>query len=195
MKKKKQDKQLIDSLELCKKHGGPITPNDIHLLDKLTDEQVLAEASYWKKIHGGGSCIRFRHKVGNQFVKFTIDEMRQQIRDVVQPVGEQIEVIDELLKTALAKHIQKELPVDANVHGGVEANDDEEDDEVGLLCWWNGPLDQTQVGVVMNQDSLQMFSLKRYGFVPDMLLVNKKDWTLEHLIENIIMKKLEAGYS
>ena len=60
-----------------------------------------------------------------------------------------------------------------------------EDSEVGLLGLWNGPLGQTKVGVVMNNDSLQMFSLKRYGFVPDTLLENTKDcWTLEHAVAN-----------
>ena len=59
------------------------------------------------------------------------------------------------------------------------------DSEVILLGWWNRPLGQTKVGVVMNNDSLQMFSLKRYGFVPDSLLENKKDWTPNYHREEI----------
>ena len=47
-----------------------------------------------------------------------------------------------------------------------------------MLGWWNDPLGQTKIGVMMNDDTLQMFSLRRYGFVPDSLLENKMDWTL-----------------
>ena len=57
-----------------------------------------------------------------------------------------------------------------------------EENEVGLLGWWNGPLGQTKIGVAMNDDTLQMFSLRRYGFVPDSLLENKMDWTLQNKV-------------
>ena len=49
--------------------NGTITLNDIDRLDNLSDDQILAEASYWKKVNGGGNAIRFRHKVGDFFVK------------------------------------------------------------------------------------------------------------------------------
>ena len=57
-----------------------------------------------------------------------------------------------------------------------------DENEVGLLGRWNGPLGQTKIGVAMNDDTLQMFSLRRYGFVPDSLLENKMDWTLHNKV-------------
>ena len=65
----------MEALDECKKHGGPVTLSDIDKLNDLTDDDVKAEASYYKKIMGGGSDIRFDHKVGNKFEAFTIEEL------------------------------------------------------------------------------------------------------------------------
>ena len=78
-KKKKEDRKLMEALNECKKHGGPVTLGDIDKLNELTDDDVKAEASYYKKIMGGGSAILFKHEVGNKFEAFTIEELRQQI--------------------------------------------------------------------------------------------------------------------
>ena len=83
-KKKKQDQRLMDSLELRKEHGDPVTLNDIDRLDNLSDDQILAEASYWKEVNGGGNAIRFRHKVGDSFVKYTTNDFRMQVQNVVE---------------------------------------------------------------------------------------------------------------
>ena len=62
-------------LEECKMHGGPLTVADIEKIDTLSDEQVVAEASYLKKTMAPN--IRFKRKVDNKFVKFTTEELRQ----------------------------------------------------------------------------------------------------------------------
>ena len=89
----------------------------------------------------------------------------------------QIENVEELLKNELTYDDQQEVPT----------NDDkclnDGDDGVGVLGWWNGPLGERKFGVLMNNVSLQLFVLKRYGFVPDSLLEDKKDWTLENRIQ------------
>ena len=98
-KKKKQDRKISDCLDLCKKHGGPLTSSDEHRLDILRDDEVLAEAKYYKEVHN--SAVRFKRKIDEKFVKFTISELRQQLRDVILLSGEPIVDNDELLKSAL----------------------------------------------------------------------------------------------
>ena len=50
-KKKKIDKnkKIFENLELCKKHNGPLTQSTLHMLDSLSDDQIMAEAKYLKK--------------------------------------------------------------------------------------------------------------------------------------------------
>ena len=50
-KKKKRNKQtkVMELLEECIKHGGPLTRSDINRLDDLSEEEVLNEAGYLKK--------------------------------------------------------------------------------------------------------------------------------------------------
>ena len=47
-KKKKIDKnkKIFENLELCKKHNGPVTQSTLHMLDSLSDDQIMAEAKY-----------------------------------------------------------------------------------------------------------------------------------------------------
>ena len=177
-KKRKEDIKLMEALDECKKHGGPVTLTDIDKLDHMTDDQVKAEASYYKKIMDGGSAIRFKHKVGNKFEVFTIEELRQQIRNVIQPAGETVQDIDELLKVALKIDYQ---PAQINA---VSEESTETINDTGLLAWWTGPLGQRKIGAVMNDKSLQTSTLKRYGFIPDLLLELKCDWKIEEVIEN-----------
>ena len=57
-KKKKEDRKLMEALDECKKHGGPVTLGDIDKLNELTDNDAKAEASNDKKIMAGGSAIQ-----------------------------------------------------------------------------------------------------------------------------------------
>ena len=45
-KKKKKIARGFSLLEECKKHGGPITPDYVELLDGLTQNQLLVETRY-----------------------------------------------------------------------------------------------------------------------------------------------------
>ena len=62
-KKNKEDRKLMKELDECKKHGGPVTLGDIDKLNELTGDDVKAEASYYKKIMGGGNAIRLRNYI------------------------------------------------------------------------------------------------------------------------------------
>ena len=75
-----QQIKILESLEKCKAHGGPLTPGDISKLDELTDEQIILEAKYLKKTVA--SNIRLKHKEGKKMIDFSPEEIKQQIRDV-----------------------------------------------------------------------------------------------------------------
>ena len=81
--KRKKAENVIRILEECKKHGGPLTVSDINKLDNLSDKQVETEAAYLKKTIAPN--IRFKRKVDKKFVKFSTEELKQQIRDVIKP--------------------------------------------------------------------------------------------------------------
>ena len=100
-KKKKISKQekMMENLERCKAYGGPLTASDIGRLEELTDEQVMAEAGYLKKTISPN--LRFKIKVGNKFIKFSFNEIKQQIRDTILPDSAVKSDIDTLLKGVL----------------------------------------------------------------------------------------------
>ena len=89
----------MTTLTNCKSHGGPLTVDDIELLDTMTDDQVKYEAAYLKQTYGQG--IRYKRKVGNKFVYFTTDELRSQIRDLIKPDCNVTNDISQMVKVAL----------------------------------------------------------------------------------------------
>ena len=72
--------------------------------------------------------------------------------------------IDELLRDALKTDSQSSAHTD---NDGVNVVSVEMSDDKGVLGWWIGLLGQRKIGIVMNDGSLQTFSVKRYGFIPD----------------------------
>jgi len=61
-KKRRSTVKAMEALDLCKEHGGPLTPKDLHKLDVMDEAQVLAEAKYLKKTTAPN--IRLKHKEG-----------------------------------------------------------------------------------------------------------------------------------
>ena len=89
----------MSALEKRKQHGGPITPKDIEMLNFLTEDQIKSEVAYLKLTCG--SSIRYKRKVGNKFVNFTVEELRSQIRDVIKPPSNLSKDVNEAIKGAL----------------------------------------------------------------------------------------------
>ena len=236
-KKKKQDKHIktMKILEKCKAHGGPLTLSDINVLDTLSDEEVILEAKYLKKT--AAPNLRLKRKQGNKFVNFTTDEIRQQIRDFIQPESAVEEDLDQLLKNVMPRiqelnagviaershtitleeaqegkktksdtkkktkkatgkrqvqkgvceteddQLEEDLEVTIELHQ-TENDQIEQDSEVkvnskvGMLGIWEGKLGEKEVGMIVDDDTLQMFQRKRQGFVPVELMQTTEDWTL-----------------
>ena len=86
--------KVRQSLEKCKLHGGPLTTLDIDKLDNLEREEVLAEAGYLKHTIAPNICLK--RKEGNQFIKFSAGELRDQICDAVNPRNTAQDNVDQL---------------------------------------------------------------------------------------------------
>ena len=149
--------KLYTNLEKCKKHGGPLTINDIKKLDTLNYAKTVLEASYLKKTTAPN--IRLKRKVDNKFIKFTEEELKQQIRDAIKPQCDVTRNIEQLL-----------LGVFKEKSNGTSAEDaqlaQEERSQAGMVGLWSGPLDEQSLGVAVDDSTLQLYKKTRFGFVP-----------------------------
>ena len=78
--KLKLEKSLktLNQLQICKEHGGPITPDCVDMLDKLDNKKLLAEISYLRLTTAPNVRQMKRVKVDGKFkmLKFSEDELR-----------------------------------------------------------------------------------------------------------------------
>lgn len=188
-RKKKQEiqKKLLENLEKCKEHGGPITSADIEKLDSLTYEQTVTEAGFLKKTTAPN--IRYKRKVGSKMVNFSEKELKQQIRDAIQPNCNVTKNVDQLLLSVISN--------DSSTSVGVE----ELVEDVGKVALWKGPLGEQAVGVLIDASSLQLYKKTRHGFIPKDLPKDVNEWTCVdkidsfHYVEKggVILLILEEG--
>ena len=59
-KKQKSATKVIQMLELCRLHGGPVTPSTLAKLDELTDSQIVNEAKYLRAVQVGDIKLKKR---------------------------------------------------------------------------------------------------------------------------------------
>lgn len=77
----------MELLKKYKKHGVPLTLSDISRLDTLSEKEVITGANYLQK--ATALNLRLKRKQGRNFVKFTIQEIKQQISDVINQSAEE----------------------------------------------------------------------------------------------------------
>ena len=162
--KLKKSAKLLESLKLCKQHGGPLTASDIDKRDKHNDQQVKAEAAYLKKTVVPN--IRLNRLADKKFVNFTTAELRTQVKDALMPTCTPTDDISSLIKGVLHP---KEAIVTSAQDRCIEAGD---------VGWWTGPLDEEKLGVALDETTLQLYELTRFGFRPRGLAVDLKEWNL-----------------
>ena len=138
--KASKQKKTIKNLELCKAHRGPLTANDIQRLNDLTYEQIMLEVGYLKK--NVAPNIRFKRKDGKKFVKFSIEEIKQQIRDVIEPNSSAVQSdVDTLLRNIYSKDIDDdEAPTE-----DVSMMEQDYKLKIGTVGLWRGQVGETKV--------------------------------------------------
>ena len=174
-KKIRTNEKCLKLLEEVKMHGGPITPNDLIKLEKLSEKEVLSEVRYLRQTCAPN--IRKKRKVGNKFVKYLKAELVQQIRNVLKPESEEISNIETLLHNSLA---------DINHSKDTEdiVNNTEDTSEIGVVGVFEGPLGETKVGVVLSEDTIQFYQPSRYGLQPEDLTEEHSKWRLQTKIDD-----------
>ena len=176
-KKAKKNEKCLKTLEEVKKHGGPITPKDLDNLVKLTDSEILYEVKYLRQTVA--PHIREKRKVDRKFVKFSKEELIQQIKNVLKPENEELGDIDNLLLKSVressgSSFVEKEVDMAASEDRMV----------LGTVAVFEGPLGERKVGVVLSQDTLQLYQPSRYGFEPEDLTSELCEWKISTRIED-----------
>ena len=101
--KLEKTRKTMDALEKCKKHGGPITPGCIDLLEHLNNMQLLLEIGYLRLT----TCPHIRQmrrlKQNEKYVmqKFTNKELRASIKNAIAPTNEISEDVQSMLNSVL----------------------------------------------------------------------------------------------
>lgn len=95
--------KLMKKLDVCKEHGGPVTPSCIELIDRLDNEQLLAEVGYLRLTTAPDIRQMRRVKVDGQLrmLKFSETELRTSIRNSLKPQEDVHSNIEILLNNAL----------------------------------------------------------------------------------------------
>lgn len=151
-------------------------------VDVLDDDQVTAEASYLKKTMAPN--IRFKRKVDNKFIKFTTEELRRQIKDAIKPTFDQAEDLGTLINKVLCDEDMLTGTSGAETAADVASSSGVQTVAVGTVGWWSNTLEEEKVGVLVEESSLQLYKLCRYGFKPSGLPVDLEEFTLKEKIVN-----------
>ena len=137
----------------------------------MKDDGILNEVRYLRLTCAPN--IRERRKVENKFVKHSKEELLQQKKNVLKPETEETSNID-ILHSSLVGPDSSEV---------VEQKG-EEAVEIGTVCIFKCVLDETKVGVVLSEDTIQFYQPSRYGFQPEDLTEESSKWRLQSKIED-----------
>jgi len=99
----KKSLKVLKQMDVCKDHGGPLSPNSLYLLDNLSEKQLIAEVVYLRLTIAPNIRQMRRIKVDGKYKmeKFKADELKTSIRNAIQPVDNVERDVDTLLNGAL----------------------------------------------------------------------------------------------
>jgi len=91
-------------LNECKLHGGPLTPDSLSLLNELTETHLTAEIKFFRCTTVPNIKQMRRVKVDDAYKtqKFTTIELKQSIRNAIEPELSLMFNVDEMLLTFLS---------------------------------------------------------------------------------------------
>jgi hypothetical protein len=129
----------------------------------MNEKELKLEISYLRLTVAPN--IRQRSKEeGN----FSVEKLQIQIRNAIKPVTDMSKNIDALLNFFFSSQIptieQERTPTEAH--------------KPGLLGWWDGPLEERRVGIVLDSDTLQLYESSRYGYLPSDTREVLSNWNL-----------------
>ena len=103
MAKQKKVQRACKLLSNCRQHGGPISLDNIYLLDSLDEEQIILEATYLKATIAKEIKLKKRVKdletTKFRMVKLPLEQIKQSILNVINPKNDVSDNVDDLLST------------------------------------------------------------------------------------------------
>ena len=97
--------KIFKQIEICKKHGGPLTPECLDIVQSLNNEQLLSEVSLLRLTTAPNTNIgQMRRKGENgkfRMEKFSDDELRTSLINAIQPIEDVSPDIEKLLDVIL----------------------------------------------------------------------------------------------
>ena len=141
---------------------------NIENIQNMSYEQVKLEESFLKK--STAPNFRYKRKIGKKFIAFTLDELKQQVIDAIKPNSTARHCIDDLIIDVLQKEISLSVKIPPT-------------HDVGTIGWWDGPLEERYVGIVVASSTLQLFECLRNGYLPYDIPRDCSEWTLVKKIE------------
>ena len=118
-----------------------------------------------------------KRKKENKFVKYSDSELKQQIRNTIQPTCNVVENLDKLILNIVKQPLEKlSEPIQhiPDCHPSIT---------LGTVGWWQGPLGQNMVGIILDESTIQLYSNTRYGYIPDDVPQDVSKWALCREIE------------
>ena len=98
---RKKNQRLLQTIHICKQHGGPLTDNNLELVESLSEKQLISEIVFlWLTV---APNIRRQRRVKDSNTgkfgveKFTAEELRTSIRNAIKPEDEVDKTVDGLL--------------------------------------------------------------------------------------------------
>ena len=102
--------------------------------------------------------------------------MKSSKLNVLKPENEYVEDIDKLLLDTLSNQANSDAKSDQNKR--------EDDLNIGKVAVLEGPLSERRVGLVMSEETVQLYNFTRYGFEPDDVTVSYIDWKVISVIDD-----------
>lgn len=86
-------------LDMCKKHGGPVTQSSLNTLNGLKESELLAEIGYLRCTTHPNIRQRRQVRVDGKirYEKLTVEELRTNIRNTIKPDYEKIISVESLI--------------------------------------------------------------------------------------------------
>ena len=141
-------------------------------------KEVLNEVRYLRQTVAPN--IREKRKVDKKFIKYSKEELIQQIKGVLKPENEELGNLDILLKGAIKEPM--ESPAHEEEQGALAK--DVYGELVGAVGIFDGPLGVRKVGVDLAKETIQFYQPTRYGFQPEYLTSDICDWKLKTKIDD-----------
>ena len=99
--KRKKNLGLLQTIDICKQHEGPLTDNNLELVELLSEKQLISEIVFLRLTAAPNIRQQRRVKDSNtgkfRVQIFTAEELRTSIRNAIKPEDEVDKNVDGLL--------------------------------------------------------------------------------------------------